>query len=216
MKRIFIAIATVLTLSAPAANAFDIKGLLKGAASAAGQSSPEANTALGILGGLLGETDVTLDQLEGKWQYKGPAVAFQSDNMLQKAGGIAAAQTVEKKLSTYYAMLGVSSMTMTVEKDGAFTVNLRGIPVKGTIEKGDDGNFVFSVNGIGRSSVSKVPATISASGADIDVTFDATKLMEVATKILSASKNSTLNMASSLLGGYDGMNVGFKLSKCSD
>lgn len=216
MKRILIALTALIALATPATRAFDIKGLIKGAADAVGQKSSEADTALGILGGLLGKTDVSLEQLAGTWKYKGPAVAFQSDNMLQRAGGIAAAQTVEKKLVNYYSLLGVSSMTMTFTKDGQFTANLRGIPVKGTIEKGSDGNFVFSIQGIGKSSVSKISSTISASGSDIDVTFDATKLMEVATKILSATKNSTLNMASSLLGSYDGMNIGFKLSKCSE
>lgn len=214
MKSKLFALIAAIALTTTATQAFDIKGLLKGAASAAGSNDSNVNSALGIIGGILGKTDVTLEQLEGTWQYAGPAVAFQSDNLLQRAGGIAAAQTIEKKLTTYYNLFGVSSMKITFTRNGEFSLSVGGIPVKGTIEKGSDGNFVFAINGLGMSNATKISSIITSSGSNIDMTFDATKVMEIATKLLSATKNSTLNTASSLLGSYDGMNIGFKLSKC--
>ncbi|MDE6802130.1 MAG: DUF4923 family protein, partial [Muribaculaceae bacterium] len=200
-------------LSVPAVHAFDLKGLVKGAASAAGKNNSGVDSALGIIGGLLGKTDVTIDQLVGTWQYKRPAVAFQSDNVLKKAGGMAAANAIENKILPYYKMLGITGLTLKIEQDGKFTFTIKNIPAKGTIEKGEDGNFIFHFSALGKVNIGKVTAVITSSGSDIDLTFDATKLMDIATKILGATGNSTLNAASSLLNSYEGLNLGFGLSK---
>ncbi|MBD5213524.1 MAG: DUF4923 family protein [Bacteroidales bacterium] len=213
MKRIFIALVAAIGLSVPAVHAFDLKGLVKGAASAAGKNNSGVDSALGIIGGLLGKTDVTIDQLVGTWQYKRPAVAFQSDNVLKKAGGMAAANAIENKILPYYKMLGITGLTLKIEQDGKFTFTIKNIPAKGTIEKGEDGNFIFHFSALGKVNIGKVTAVITSSGSDIDLTFDATKLMDIATKILGATGNSTLNAASSLLNSYEGLNLGFGLSK---
>ena len=125
MKRIFIALVAAIGLSAPAVQAFDLKGLVKGAASAAGKGNSGVDSALGIIGGLLGSSDVTIDQLVGTWEYKRPAVAFQSDNFLKKAGGMAAAQAVEDKILPYYKMLGITGLKFTIAKDGTFTFTVK-------------------------------------------------------------------------------------------
>ena len=213
MKRIFIALVAAIGLSVPAVHAFDLKGLVKGAASAAGKNNSGVDSALGIIGGLLGKTDVTIDQRVGTWQYKRPAVAFQSDNVLKKAGGMAAANAIENKILPYYKMLGITGLTLKIEQDGKFTFTIKNIPAKGTIEKGEDGNFIFHFSALGKVNIGKVTAVITSSGSDIDLTFDATKLMDIATKILGATGNSTLNAASSLLNSYEGLNLGFGLSK---
>lgn len=215
MKRLFIALIAAVGLSVPAVQAFDLKGLVKGAATAAGKGNSGVDSALGIIGGLLGTSDVTIDQLVGTWQYNRPAVAFQSDNVLKKAGGIAAAQAIENKILPYYKMLGVTELKFTVEQDATFTFTIKNIPVKGTLEKGEDGNFVFHFNALGKVNLGKVSAVITSSDSGIDLTFDATKVMEIATKILGATGNSTLKTASSLLDSYEGLNLGFGLSKVS-
>lgn len=213
MKRIFIALVAAIGLSVPAVQAFDLKGLVKGAASAAGKSGSGVDSALGIIGGLLGSSDVTIDQLVGTWKYERPAVAFQSDNVLKKAGGMAAAQAIEDKILPYYKMLGITDLKFTVDADGNFTFSVKNIPVKGTLEKGADGNFIFHFNALGKVNLGKINAVISSSTSGIDLTFDATKVMELATKILGATGNSTLKTASSLLNSYEGLNLGVGLSK---
>ena len=216
MKRTFIALVAALGMSVISMQAFDLKSVIKGAASAAGQNGSTVDNALGIIGGLLGKTDVSLDDLVGTWQYERPAVAFQSDNLLKRAGGMAAAQTIENKILPYYKMLGITALKLNVEKGGQFTFTVKNIPAKGQLEKDKDGNFIFNFSALGKVNIGKIKSVISSSGSGIDITFDATKLMDLATKILSATGNSTLKTASSLLGIYEGKNVGFGLKKCSN
>ena len=41
-----------------------------------------------------------IEDFWGTWQYQKPACQFKSDELLQKAGGIALAESLEKKLET--------------------------------------------------------------------------------------------------------------------
>ena len=41
--------------------------------------------------------------MEGTWTYTGPAIEFESDNLLQKAGGSVAANAAENKLKEQLA-----------------------------------------------------------------------------------------------------------------
>jgi len=48
----------------------------------------------------------TID-MTGTWTYSGSAIEFESDNLLQKAGGAAAAAVAEKKLDEQLAKVGI-------------------------------------------------------------------------------------------------------------
>ena len=96
MKKKFItmavAIISVFTASLPA-KAFDLKDILGGNGG-------------GIVGNLLEgvftKTDLTTKDLMGVWTTDKPAVSFKSEDMLKKAGGMAAAAALETKLTPYF------------------------------------------------------------------------------------------------------------------
>ena len=44
--------------------------------------------------------------MEGTWTYAGSAIEFESDNLLQKAGGAVAANAAENKLNEQFARVG--------------------------------------------------------------------------------------------------------------
>lgn len=217
MKRILLLVSACMMMSVFSANAFDIKSALKNAAGAAAQSSNQSGSGIGdIISGvtnLLGITDVTIADLEGTWTYVKPAIAFQSDNLLQKAGGTAAATVIENKLEPYYKKTGITAMSLTVNADSTFTMGVNKIQLKGKLEKNSDGNFVFNFQAFGKVKIGQFTSVITKSGNNIDVTFDASKLLALVTKIASISGNSTLGTLSSLLNSYDGMNAGFQLAK---
>lgn len=211
MKRKLITLLAAAALCTSGTYAYDLKGLVKGAAQTLGNT--DANDALGAIGSLLGQSNVEVKDLAGSWTYAKPAVSFQSDNLLKQAGGLVAAQAVENKILPYYKQFGVDKMTMTVDKDGQFVINVRNIPAKGVIEKDSDGNFSFNFQALGTYKIGKIKAYVVKSGSNIDITFDVTKAMEIATKLLSSTGNSNLSALSSLLGGYDGLCVGVELAK---
>lgn len=218
MKRIFIILTAIVSLSVIQCNAFDLKSVLKAAAgNTATSDSTKSGSGLGdLLGGLsnvLGLTDVGISDLEGTWSYVKPAVAFKSDNLLKKAGGEAAASVIEGKLAPYYEKASVTQMKLTVNADSTFTMGIKRMALNGNLEKDTEGNFVFNFKALGKVNIGRMTSVITRSGKNIDVTFDASKLISLVSKIAAVSGNSTIKSVSTLLQSYDGMNAGFQMSR---
>ncbi len=147
----------------------------------------------------------------GQWSYSSPAVSFKSENALKNVGGAAAATAVENKLAPYYKTLGFTRTTLTIAKDHTFSMKMGIIPLKGTVEKTEDGRLEFAFTGITGRSIGKVDAVATKSGSTLNLTFDATKFIKVLTSVAGKLNISTLNTLASLLNGYDGIYMGFSM-----
>ena len=90
------------------------------------------------------------------------------------------------------------------------------IPLKGTVEKTDDGSLEFTFTGITGKSLGKVDAVATKSGNNLNLTFDATKFINILTSVAGKLNISTLNTITSLLNGYDGIYMGFRLKRSGD
>ncbi len=136
-----------------------------------------------MLEGIFTKTNLEIADLVGEYESAGPAVSFKSDNFLQKAGGIAGAAALETKLQPYYEQYGLIGMPFTVDKDGNFVLTVKGLKVKGILEKNDnDGTFIFNIM-LGTIRVGKFLAYVEKSGRNINLMFDATKLKELISTI---------------------------------
>lgn len=165
--------------------------------------------ALGLAGNL------KMDDLVGTWSYYKPAVEFKSDNFLMKAGGLAASQTVESKLSTYYKSFGFDNMVMTVNEDYTFNMKLKIGSLGGTITQSDDKKqLFFNFTLLNSISLGKVEAFVTKkSSSEISITYDVTGLLAIMEKVGALSGNSSISAITSLLNQYDGMTAGFDLKK---
>lgn len=166
-----------------------------------------------ILGNVLADDDVELSQLVGTWDYSSPAVSFKSENVLKSLGGSAASATIENKLKDYYKKAGLTNLSLTIDSDANFSMKTKYATLKGTIEKGENGVFVFNFSAFGTIKIGKLNAYTTLSGSTLSLTFDMKKLIDLAKKIAEISKNSTAKSAMSLLESYDGVTAGFKLKK---
>ena len=79
--------------------------------------------------------------------------------------------------------------------------------LKGTIEKNDNGDLVFSFAAFGKISLGKVNAHATKAGSTLNLTFDATRLIQIITKVAGALNNSSLNALTTLINSYDGPGV---------
>ena len=72
--------------------------------------------------------------MTGTWNYKGSAVEFESDNLLMKAGGAAAATMAENKLNEQLSKIGIKDgqMSFTFNADSTFTSTVGKKTLKGT------------------------------------------------------------------------------------
>lgn len=223
MKFITLCIAAIISLSSITAEAQSLKDILGGLAGSAAGSSDSTRTSssnpLGALGSILGNViandKFTVDDIVGSWNYSSPAVSFQSDNALKKIGGAGAATAIEDKLAPYYKTIGLTGTTLTVEADHSFTMKLGVAQLKGTVEKAEDGGLVFAFNAFGKVSLGKVSAHATKVGSTLNLTFDATKLIQILTKVAGVLNNSTLKAVTNLVNSYDGIYIGFKLNKQS-
>ncbi len=209
-KSVSILIAAAIFASAPALKAEpDITDLLKGAAGAlkGGSGEGSGSTALsglkGMVEGLISKSNLSEADLVGSWQYSAPAVAFQSDNLLQKAGGAAAAGVITEKLAPYYSKAGIDKLTAVFNNDKTFKFQINKVTLSGTFEKDTTSEI----------PVGKFKAHVEKVGSKLTITFDASKLITLVNTIASVSGQSTLKSVASMLNSYDGLNCGFELSK---
>lgn len=149
--------------------------------------------------------------MEGTWTYTGSAIEFESDNLLQKAGGTVAASAAESKLNEQLAKIGIKEgqMSFTFNADSTLTVKVGAKSIKGT----------YSYNASTQQTTLKlmklIPLTakVNCTSASMDLLFNSDKLLKLVALIASKSSNSTLNTIGSLANSYDGMMLGFALKK---
>ncbi|MDE6489619.1 MAG: DUF4923 family protein [Muribaculaceae bacterium] len=225
MKKILVTAFTFIAMSASVINAGtnDFLNILNrlGSGSSSDSTSTENNSGKsglgalsGLLSGLLSTDDIDPASMVGTWSYSSPAVCFQSDNFLQKAGGAAAATAIEEKLAPYYKTAGITLMTLTVNEDHTFAMQVRKITLKGTITKDENGDIMFNFTALGKISLGSMKAYVTMTGKEsMSIMFDVSKLMTIVKTVANVSGNSTIKSVTTLLESYDGICAGFKLSK---
>lgn len=165
-----------------------------------------------ILDNVIGSTTFKkADLCAHTWKYKSPGCAFTSENLLAKAGGEIAAKKVEEKLSTYYQKAGFSSSNtyFKFNEDGTFNAKIDGKSWSGTYTFDEKthaidlkGRLLLSLNGF---------ATKNSSG--ISILFESKKLLTIIQTLTALSGNTTLGTIGEISKNYDGIRVGFDLSK---
>lgn len=207
MKFLKLTLAIVtLCMSFNSAMAFDWETLKKKISSTVGG---DAST---VVDNILKTDNLDVKDLEGAWKSAGPSVSFKSENILEKAGGVAAATAIENKLTPYYQKAGLENAIFTFSQKGELTITLKnGRTITGTVEKGvTEGTMVFTFGKL--KNLGKITAYVSK-GTSLSIMFDASKLVKLVTAIADYSKNANLTSISTMLKSYDGVYAGFKFNK---
>lgn len=229
LLRKFVLAAAVLLAGANVANAqslSDLLGKLKGGSNTENTSDANNNSTGSTLGnilngvaGVLTGSDLKVKDLEGNWQASGPAVSFKGDNFLKKAGGEAASATIENKIKPYFSKYGLNDAQFTVNNDSTFVLTIKKVKLSGTISQaeGDEkGVFVLNFQALKKVNLGKMNIYIQKSALkpnQLDLMFDATKLMRIVEGVGKISGISIAKTMSSLLSSYDGMCAGFQMNK---
>lgn len=165
----------------------------------------------GLLNNVIGSGTFSKEDLcAHTWKYSKPGCAFTSENLLAKAGGEIAASKVEEKLSTYYNKFGFNSSNtqFTFTTDGNFSAQIDGKPWQGSYTF-DEKTHAIHLKGLLLSASGYATKTTNG----ISLLFDQKKLLNLI-KMLSAFKgSSTLSAVGTIANSYDGMRVGFEMTK---
>lgn len=180
-------------------------------------SNTSGSTATGVLGSILGSilggsTALTQADLVGTWSYTGSDCVFESENLLMKAGGEVAAKKIESELDSKLAGIGVKkgSCSFTFKNDKTFSAIVGGKTINGTYTYDEKNKKITLKTLLGLGSMS---AHVARSGSGISLLFESDKLLTLAQTVGGLTNSTTLKTVSALLGKYDGMMVGLKLSK---
>lgn len=149
-------------------------------------------------------------EIPGTWSYLDVAVEFDSDNILSSAGGAVAAETVEDKLAPMLAKVGIKpgAFTFTFEEDGTLTTQIGKKPLNGKWVY-DEKAEVVTITILNKEYAIRMVV----SGDNINILFEADKLLELLKSISSKSSNATLMAVGTLVQSYNGMNLGFECQK---
>lgn len=196
-----------------AATVAGVLGAILGGSNAGNGSNSSSNAGSiinGILNNVIGSGTFKQADLCHTWKYSKPGCAFTSENLLAKAGGEIAASKVENKLEGYYKKFGFSSSNtyFTFNTDGTFSAKIDGKAWNGTYTFAEK-THAIQLKGLLLSASGYVTKTTNG----ISLLFDQKKLLNLI-KALSAFKgSSTLSAVGSIANNYDGMQVGFEMTK---
>ena len=173
-------------------------------------SATSASTIGNVISSVIGLNKLTESGLHGTWKYSGPGCAFTSDNALSRAGGEIVASKIEEKLKSEYSKLGFKSSNtyITFNEDGTFSAKIDGKSWSGkyTFDQSTGAlkmqGLLITLNGY---------ATKTTSG--ISVLFESKKLLSLIQTMASLSGNTTVSTIGDLSKSYDGVRLGFDMSK---
>lgn len=190
-----------------------VAGILGAVLGGNSNSSSSAGSSIinGILNNVIGSgTFSKQDLCAHTWKYSKPGCAFTSENLLAQAGGEIAANKVEEKLGEYYSKFGFSSSNtyFTFKTDGTFAAKIDGKSWQGNYTF-DEKTHAIQMKGLLLSMSGYATKTTNG----ISLLFDQKKLLNLIKTMGALKGSSTLSAIGTIANNYDGMRVGFEMTK---
>ena len=217
LKTVLVCLSLLFTVNAQA----QLGNLLKNVLGSGTANSEQAETTtenkvgglVSLFQNLIGKDKVDNSSLKGEWIYESPAVAFESSNLLNKAGGKFIANTLENTLQKYLEKIGFTEgkVEMSFDGDSTFQMKIGTQTIEGIYSVNE--NELFMKRKAILLNARPVTANVAVKTDNIQITFKADKLLEFFTNISSMTSNGTLNLVSKLASGYDGMQLGFQFKR---
>lgn len=189
-----------------------VLGGLLGGGTTTGSSST-GSIINGILNNVIGSATFSqADLCAHTWKYSKPGCAFTSENLLAKAGGEIAANKIEEDLSKYYTKFGFSKSNtyFTFKTDGTFAAKIDGKSWSGTYTF-DEKTHAIQLKGLLLSASGFATRTTNG----ISLLFEQKKLLTLVKTLskLNLTGSTTMSAVSSIVDNYDGVRVGFEMTK---
>lgn len=165
----------------------------------------------GVISNVVGDKATTESSFKGTWKYNAPACEFESDNLLAKVGGTAAAEKIEKRVAPLLKSVGVNGIVYTFDGKGNYTSKIKKRVTEGTYKFDSKAKTITFTPTIGMAYT----AHVAVQGSTMTLTFEADKLMTTLKTISNATSklSTTAALINTLMNSYSGMRVGFELKK---
>ena len=163
-----------------------------------------------------GGKQLSVENLAGTWTYVNPAIQLEGDNALKNVAASVAASEIEKKLNEYCAKVGIEAgaFNYTFNADSTFTSQLKGRTLNGTYSfNAEEKTIELKYGKLSKLNLATMTAYVVLSDNQLSLLFNVDKLLDFLTKLSSLSDNTALQTINKLASEYDGMKLGFELSK---
>ena len=190
-----------------------VLGGLLGGGTTTGSTTTGSSIINGILNNVIGSATFSqADLCAHTWKYSKPGCAFTSENLLAKAGGEIAASKIEEDLSKYYSKFGFSKSNtyFTFKTDGTFAAKIDGKSWNGTYTF-DEKTHAIQLKGLLLSASGFATRTTNG----ISLLFEQKKLLTLIKTLskLNLTGSTTMSAVSSIVDNYDGVRIGFEMTK---
>ena len=160
--------------------------------------------------------DLSKDEavITGTWQFSGTAVELESKDFLKKAAAKLAVETIEKKLDETITKIGVAPglFSFTFNADKTFSIGFKKREIKGTYTLSADKKKLTLT--FGRLTKLGTMDVITDLGSkELSLMFKAANFIDLLGKGTSEGGSDTMKTLATLVSAYDGINIGFELSR---
>ena len=171
-----------------------------------------------IAGSVVEQLDVLPKNIEGTWEYAGTTVKFTGDNILTTAASQIASGQIATRLDEYLQIVGIreGAFSYTFNADSTFTTSFNKMDFPGRYTFSEEANTIeldYGKNEKLRGITLKTQVSVSLTS--MELLFNADKLLDFINKISSSAGNSKLSMLNALTSQYDGLKIGFELTRKS-
>lgn len=191
--------------------------LFVGVAQVYGQSFKDLlNKGKDVVGSVVEQLDVIPKNIEGNWEFSGSAVKFTGDNVLMNAASELAAGKVEDQLNEYLQKVGIRQglFSYVFNADGTFTTTFSKMNFSGQYTfSQEEGTIELDYGKNEKLKGVSLKTDVSVSLNSMQLLFNADKLLDFISKISSTVGDSKIGALASLIDQYDGLKIGFELSR---
>ena len=169
-----------------------------------------------VVGSVVEQLDVIPKNIEGNWEFSGSAVKFTGDNVLMNAASELAAGKVEDQLNEYLQKVGIRQglFSYVFNADGTFTTTFNKMNFSGQYTfSQEEGTIELDYGKNEKLKGVSLKTDVSVSLNSMQLLFTADKLLDFISKISSTVGDSKIGAQTSLIDQYDGLKIGFELSR---
>ena len=169
-----------------------------------------------VAGPVVEQLDVIPKNIEGNWEFSGSAVKFTGDNVLMNAASELAAGKVEDQLNEYLQKVGIRQglFSYVFNADGTFTTTFNKMNFSGQYTfSQEEGTIELDYGKNEKLKGVSLKTDVSVSLNSMQLLFNADKLLDFISKITVTVGDSKIGALASLIDQYDGLKIGFELSR---
>lgn len=155
-------------------------------------------------------SSLSRSDLIGNWTYKGTACAFETENLLKKAGGVVVASQVERTFDEYSKKIGIGEgkCNFIFNEDSTYSARLGFVRLSGKYSF-DEETKIISMNYL--RGLGNIQVKVHKPGSGLKLMFDSGGFLKMMKTASMFSKNNSVEVLAAMADLYDGMLLGFDL-----